>query len=172
MANKIYEYYQGLPGWAKGVVVIGGGLVAFYVGRRLYFGLFPTESQRKNKELVNNISSEIAKAQKAGQKQSFADSNYNTFANTIYNGMRYAVGDDYGTVEKTMKQMKNDLDVAKLIAAFGMRQNYLFGIPAGSPMDLFTFVQAELGNDYLGLTNYRVKSINEDWKKKGITYQI
>lgn len=172
MANKLYEYYKDLPAWGKAVTVIGVGLVTFYVGRRLYFGLFPTEEQRKNKELVNNINTEIAKAQKSGLKQSYTDANYNTFANTIYNGMRYAVGDDYGTVEKTMKSMNNDLDVAKLIAAFGARQNYMFGIPSGSKMDLFTFIQSELGNEYLGLTNYRVKNINEDWKKKGITYRI
>lgn len=172
MANKVYEFYKDLPPWAKGVTVIGVGLVTFFVGRRLYYGLFPTESQKKNKELVNNISTEIQTAQKSGQKPSYSDANYNTFANTIYNSMRFAVGDDYATVESTMKKMNNDLDVAKLIAAFGTRQNYAFGIPVGSKMDLFTFVQAELGQDYLGLTNYRVKRINEDWKKKGIRYQI
>lgn len=172
MANKAYEYYKDLPSWAKGVVVLGLGLTAFYVGRRLYFGLFPTDAQRKNKELVNNINTDIAAAQKSGMKPSFSDANYNTFANTIYNSMRFAVGDDYGTVEETLKKMKNDLDVAKLIAAFGTRQNYAFGIPVGSKMDLFTFVQAELGNDFAGLTNYRVKRVNEDWKKKGIRYQI
>lgn len=86
--------------------------------------------------------------------------------------MRFAVGDDYATVESTMKKMQNDLDVAKLIQAFGTRQDYAFGIPTGNPMDLFTYVQKELGNDWGGLTNYRVKNINADWKKKGITYQI
>jgi hypothetical protein len=39
-------------------------------------------------------------------------------------------------------------------------------------MDLFTYIQKELGNEYGGLTNYRVKRINEDWSKKGISYQI
>jgi hypothetical protein len=66
----------------------------------------------------------------------------------------------------------NELDVAKLIKAFGTRQNYVFGLPAGSSMDLLTFVQDELGNEYGGLTSYRVSSINADWKKKGISYQI
>ena len=107
-----------------------------------------------------------------GKKASFSDSNYNTFANTIYNSMRFAIGDDYGTVESTLKRMKNDLDVAKLIKAFGLKQDFFFGLPAGDKMDLFTFVQKELGNEYGGLTNYRVKRINEDWSKKGILYQI
>jgi hypothetical protein len=169
---KVYQYYKDLPPWAKGVVVVGGALVVYLVGSRVYRAVFPTEAQRKNRELEKNIDNEISKMQSNGKKASFSDSNYNTFANTIYNSMRFAVGDDYGTVESTLKRMKNDLDVAKLIKAFGLKQDYFFGLPTGDKMDLFTYIQKELGNEYGGLTNYRVKRINEDWSKKGISYQI
>ena len=169
---KVYQYYKDLPPWAKGVVVVGGALVVYLVGSRVYRAVFPTEAQRKNRELEKNIDSEISKLQGNGKKASFSDSNYNTFANTIYNSMRFAVGDDYSTVESTLKRMKNDLDVAKLIKAFGVKQDYFFGLPTGDKMDLFTYIQKELGNEYGGLTNYRVKRINEDWSKKGISYQI
>jgi hypothetical protein len=169
---KVYQYYKDLPPWAKGVVVVGGAVVVYLVGSRVYRAVFPTEAQRKNRELEKNIDSEISKLQGNGKKASFSDSNYNTFANTIYNSMRFAVGDDYSTVESTLKRMKNDLDVAKLIKAFGVKQDYFFGLPTGDKMDLFTYIQKELGNEYGGLTNYRVKRINEDWSKKGISYQI
>jgi hypothetical protein len=169
---KVYQYYKELPPWAKGVVVVGGAVVVYLVGSRVYRAVFPTEAQRKNRELEKNIDNEISKMQSNGKKASFSDSNYNTFANTIYNSMRFAVGDDYGTVESTLKRMKNDLDVAKLIKAFGLKQDYFFGLPTGDKMDLFTYIQKELGNEYGGLTNYRVKRINEDWSKKGISYQI
>jgi hypothetical protein len=169
---KAYQYYKDLPPWAKGVVVVGGALVVYLVGSRVYRAVFPTEIQRKNRELEKNIDNEISKLQGNGKKASFSDSNYNTFANTIYNSIRFAVGDDYSTVESTMKRMQNDLDVAKLIKAFGVKQDYFFGLPTGDKMDLFTYIQKELGNEYGGLTNYRVKNINADWKKKGITYQI
>lgn len=169
---KAYQYYKDLPQWAKGVVVVGGAVVVYLVGSRVYRAVFPTEAQRKNRELEKNIDGEISKLQGNGKKASFLDSNYNTFANTIYNSMRYAVGDDYGTVELTLKSMKNDLDVAKLIKTFGVKQDYFFGLPAGDKMDLFTYIQKELGNEYGGLTNYRVKRINEDWSKKGISYKI
>jgi hypothetical protein len=172
MQNKVYTYYKELPSWAKGIAVLGVGVVAFLVGRKLYKVAFPSLEEQKSKQMLNNINSDIRKNLSLGLKPSFADSNYNTFANTIYEGMRYAVGDDYGTVEATMKKMMNNLDVAKLIQAFGLRQNYIFGIPKGSPVDLFTMTQQELGNEYLGVTNYRVKNINADWKKKGITYQL
>ena len=172
MENKVYTYYKDLPSWAKGAVVIGGGLVAFFVGRRIYKAVFPTQSEKQSQLMVNNINQEIRKNESKGIKQTFADSNYDTFANTIYDSMRYAIGDDYGKVETTMKKMMNDLDVAKLIKSFGMRQNYIFGIPKGNPVDLFTMIQNELGKDYGGLTNYRVRNINADYKKKGIKYQL
>ena len=169
---KAYQYYKDLPQWAKGIVVVGGGIVVFLVGRRLYKAVFPSDEEKKNRELQQNVNNEIQALTNQGMKPSFAESQYVTFANTIYNSMRYAVGDDYSTVEKTLKKMNNDLDVAKLIRAFGKRQDYFFGLPVSGELDLFTYVQKELGNEYGGLTSYRVKGINEEWKKKGIKYQI
>jgi len=170
--NKVYQFWTELPTWAKGVTAVGGLVLVYIVGRKIFKVAFPSDETKRNRELVANVGNEIREYEQQGQKPSFADSQYNLFANTIYNGMRYCAGDDYGTVEVTMKKMKNNVDVAKLIAAFGKRQDYCFGIPTGNPMDLFTYVQKELGNDWGGLTNYRVANINKDWKSKGITYQL
>jgi hypothetical protein len=168
--NKVYQYYTELPQWAKGAVVLGGAAVIFLIGKKIYEYAFPSEEKKRQKELTQNVEAEIIELSKK-QKPSFSDSQYVLFANTIYNSMRYCAGDDYGTVEATMKRMKNDLDVAKLIKAFGVRKDFCFGIPTGE-FDLFTYIQKELGNDYGGLTNYRVDRINADWDKKGITNKI
>ena len=172
MNNKFYQYYTELPTWAKGVVGVGLIGIGFIIGRKLYKIAFPTEAEKRNREIIDNINNDIREQETKGVRPTFPDSQYNAFANTIYEGMRYAVGDDYGAVELTLKKMINDLDVAKLIKAFGLRQDYAFGIPTGEPKDLITFVNSELGDDYGGLTNYRVKRINEDWASKGITYRL
>ena len=168
---KVYQYYKELPPWAKGVVVVGGAVALFFVGKKLYTIVFPSAEAKRNAELNRNIDTEIARLQRT-QKATFPDSSYNTMANTIYNSMRFAVGDDYGTVQDTLKKMKNDLDVAKLIKAFGTRQDYAFGIPVGDKMDLLTYVKKELGNEWGGLTAYRVTDINKDWAAKKISYTI
>jgi hypothetical protein len=172
MENKVYSYYQSLPSWAKGVIVVGGAVIVSYAGFKLFRKIFPSAEEKKNKELAKNIDSEIQKNLSNGMKPSFSDAQYGLFANTVYDSMRYAIGDDYGKVVTVLKQMKNNLDVEKLIKVFGNKQNYVFGLPAGEPKDLFTFVSSELGNEYFGVTSYRVTDINKDWAKKGISYKI
>jgi hypothetical protein len=168
---KVYQYYKDLPPWAKGIVVVGGVAALFFVGKKLYTIVFPSEEAKRNAELGRNINTEIGNLQKF-MKASYPDSTYDTLANTIYNSMKFAVGDDYGAVQDSLKKMKNDLDVAKLIKSFGSRQDYAFGIPVGGKMDLFTYVKKELGNEWGGLTAYRVTDINKDWAAKKIKYTI
>ena len=53
--SKVYQYYTELPQWAKGAVVVGAGLVLFLVGKRVYRAVFPSDEERKNKQLEQDI---------------------------------------------------------------------------------------------------------------------
>jgi hypothetical protein len=150
-------------------IVIGAGI---FLGYKLVSKLFTTGSEQLTQNVLNTNEDDIKKFAKQGLLPSFEISQYPIFANIIYESTKYGVGDSYGSVVDTLTQLKNNLDVALLIRAYGTKQNYVFGIPTGEKRDLFTNVQAELGNEFGGLTSYRITQINNNWSSKGITYKL
>lgn len=149
--------------------LIGAGIV----GGAIYgvYKIFSNAQNNKNKELLNAAQNEAIALQKK-YKATFQPSNYLAFANSIYEGTKYGIGDNYGAVRDVLKKMQNDLDVLLLIKAYGARQNYIFGIPQGEKRDLFTNIREELGNEFFGLSSSKLDAINTDWKKKNIKYQL
>jgi hypothetical protein len=164
------EIFTGLPAWAKGVIAVAAVGGVALIGYKVYKTLQRTTEEIKDKELLNSVDKEIKDLEKR-MNPSFRQSEYLGYASTIHDSIKVCLGDSYGTAEDTLKKMKNDLDVALLIKAFGKRQDYCWGVPLGE-YTLFDYIQKELGSEWGGITGYRVKNINADWKKKGITYQI
>lgn len=162
--DNIYKYYKDLPQWAKGVVVVGT-LGAFYIiGSKIYAGLKP-----KPKEIVN-VENDIDRLV-VQMKPTYGDAAYDEYANTIYNAQRTSMGNDSGAIQDVAVLMMNDLDVAKLIQAYGTRQDYAFGIPT----DKYTLLGAMrkgIEADLYGAFAYRIGKINSNWEGKGITYRI
>lgn len=148
--------------------IAGAGL---FIAYKIYKILFKNEQEQTNQQIIQQAEKEKKELEKKF-KLTFPVSQYPIFANLIYESTKYGIGDNYGAVVTTLKKLKNDLDVATLIKAYGSRQNYIFGIPAGEKRDLFTNIKAELGNEYGGLTSYRIDQINNDWQKKGIKYRV
>jgi len=165
MANdKLYNYYKDLPPWAKGVVVVGGLGMVYIVGSKIYAALKP-----KPQDIVN-VQNDIVKLETKMQP-SYGDASYDQYANTIYNAQRTSAGNDSGAILDVAKLMKNDLDVAKLVKAYGTRQDYAFGFPTDS-YGLFGAMRKGIEADLFGAFSYRIGKVNADWASKGITYQI
>ena len=62
-----------------------------------------------------------------GDKATYLDSQYIIFANSLYQAMNSSAfdwGTDETTVGSIMYKMKNDIDVNKLITAFGKKDGY------------------------------------------------
>jgi len=137
----------------------------------LYKFIFKDPQDKTNEQIIKDSDKELKEYLKK-YKLSYPPSQYGAFANTIYESTKYGIGDNYGAVVQTLKKLNNNADVVTLVKVYGARQNYVFGIPAGEKRDLFTNIKAELGNEYGGLTSYRLDQINNDWKKKGITYKV
>jgi hypothetical protein len=83
-------------------------------------------------------------------KPSFVDSQYKIFADAIYSaGFDVLFGTDEDAIYAVFKRMNNDLDVNKLIVAFGSRR-----IEFSTRTDsLGGFLQSELNTKELGIIN-------------------
>ena len=164
--DKGLVVYKGLPNWGKGVVVVGGVAIVTVLGVTIYKKLFPPKPSQE----MLNIEDDLARLSQQ-YSPSFSDSAYDGYANTIYNAQRTSLGNDSGTIVSILLLMKNDLDIAKIIKSYGTRQNYVFGIPT-EKYNLLGAARNGIISDLFGAYSYRLDSVNKDWAKKGITYQI
>lgn len=122
---------------------------------------FTAEQQKEIEDDVRDLSTQ--------QAQSFPDAQYSQFADALYQAMNFSSWNDIftaqeQTIKETLKQMKNDLDVAKVIRAYGSRQLHSFGLPDGPAMGLIAAIrydQPDVATD-----------VNADWAAKGITYRV
>ena len=163
---SLIQKYNKLPKNLQ-YTIIGGSAIVIYLLYKKFFSKDKTQEETAE-ELLKRLKEESERNQ---QLLTYPVSNYSAFANILHESMKYAVGDNYGAVTDICKKMQNDKDVQELIKAYGIRQLYFFGLPTGEPLDLFSSIRKELG-DELGLISIRVSNINNDWKSKGIKYVI
>lgn len=116
----------------------------------------------KNSIAVNTDESAL---KSEGQKLSYPLTNYQNFADKIYQaGMNWSITEGF-TDEEAMydvfRQMKNDLDIVQLFKAFGMRRaEFSF-----QDVNLGGFLQSELDPD-------EIQVVNKILTSKGIKYRF
>lgn len=120
---------------------VAGGAYLLYKGVKTLF--FPGTTVK--------AAQEDEKAFKAaGQKQTYTDGQYKIFADSIYSaGFDVLFGTDEDTIYSVMNRMQNDLDVSKLIQAFGTRR-----IEFSTRTDsLAGYLRSELDSSEMGKVN-------------------
>lgn len=133
------------------VTIIGIGVYALYkLGAAI-----------AKKLTLDNANKDIIDAQKAGQTASYPSATYSQLADKIYAAVMYTWGTDEQAIYDAFSQMKNNLDVAMLIKAFGKRRLEF------STQD--AELGAHLGND---LDSTEIAQINSILGSKGITYKF
>ena len=166
-ANKAFEVYKDLPTWAKGAVVVGGIVITYVVGYTLYKKLFPAPPPQ---ELLN-ISNDVDNLSQT-QRPSYLDSAYDGYANEIFVAQDGWNITQSGRIQDILKMMQNNLDVAKLILAYGSRKDTIFFFVPSDTYGLLGAARHGIADDSLGLFSYRISDVNKDWAAKGITYKI
>lgn len=123
---------------------------------------------KKKDTSTQTAQKDVKKLEQQGQKPTYIDTNYLQFADGIYQAGRanrvplgLFLGADEDVFINTFKKMKNDLDVTKLIEAFGERR-MAYSLKGGN---LGAFMQDEIDADTINI-------INTDLRSKKIKYQF
>lgn len=137
---------------------IGGLIVA-----KKIFDYFKSDS----KNTLEDVQKEAVKLEKEGVKPSRSLGQWEIVADSIYNSMKFSyVSDNKSNIERQLKMVQNDLDLALLIKAYGTRQHYTFAFPDGNKTTLIG--QIATGE----LSDSRIQSINNNYAQKGIKFRF
>lgn len=113
--------FNGLPGWAKGVLAVGAlGLTAI-VGFTVYSKVQSRIAHAGDFAEKADVKDEIKDLAKQNIKPSYSDSQYSTWANQLFAAMD-GYGSDFSPIIRVFINMKNNADVLKLLAAYGIRE--------------------------------------------------
>ena len=120
ITNKSYEFYKELPPWAKGAIIVGGGIIATLAVISI---LKKVKADAENKTDIKEATDASA-ALKALNKKGIYQTLNNVQLESICLSLVQAM-DGCGTTENNVlaqfKKMKNDADVLALIEKFGIR---------------------------------------------------
>ncbi len=169
MANSgVYKVYSELPAWAKGVVVIGGIAIVYFTGRTIYRSIDKKVSAKKDAQTVRDVKDEIRQSQQNGKKQTYPDSQYKAWADSIEKAFD---GCDpfetaQNTINRAVRELKNDTDWLKLVDAYGVRTYDQCGWWMGTfTGNLYSAISDELDSA-------EKSYINKLLSERGITYKV
>jgi hypothetical protein len=152
------------------LTTVGIGIAAYLVVIRPLFqslGITKTAAEiQKEKSDAANIN-EIEKNLNAlGLSLTKSKAEWDQIADSIYNDLRFsAIADNKADAGYQVARVKNDADMIYLIKTFGKRQEYLFGLPSGSPMGLAEFITSNLTRENINL-------INNNYTSKGMNFKF
>ena len=125
------------------------------------YAVYKLGSAIGKKLTLSNADKDIREATQAGQTASYSAATYSQLADKIYSAVMYTWGTDEQAIYDVFNLMKNNIDVANLIKAFGKRRLEF------STQDLE--LGAHLSND---LDSSEIAKVNSILASKNITYRF
>lgn len=183
--TKIIEYYKDLPGWAKGVVIIGGSAIAWFgILNPVRKAIIKKLDAGKLNKSVSEFKGDLADLKRKGINPTYPSSQYFVWADAIENQFS---GCDWGValfdlnipvvggwtgsgslMKGIAEKMNNDADFSSLVLAFGTRtydQCGFWPFAGNITANLSKAVNDELDSE-------EIKAINKILQKKNITYRF
>jgi hypothetical protein len=147
----------------KWLIVVGViGFVGYRIYRSISKGAAGNRSEREQRRDLEEHE-DIYRSQ--GQRPSYTDYQYRVMADACFEALRGATEDEED-LEPVMAKMMNDVDVSKLIAAFGKRDLSPSWSPAKNEHTLPSAISAFFNSTELE------KYINAPLRRNGVKFQF
>lgn len=168
MANgKAFDYWQGLPTWAKGVLAVGGLAIGYFAVRGVLSRIKREADAKNGIQATQDAKNDLADLARNGVKPTISKSQADSFAEQIVSQYKNAdlLLQSFGVTERIFKQLKNNADFLLLRVSFGVRTypDALWGNVKNVTLE--GAIQDEL-------TNFRISDLNAILAKNGITYSV
>jgi hypothetical protein len=174
--NTAVQFYNSLPPWAKGVVVVGGLAITYVIINGIVKKIKADASLKKERGTVDFQNQELQNIINAGIRPTFPQSQYAQWADEIQNQFDGCdvspFSDSIGffsnsgaTLKSIVDNLENDADFLALQTAYDIRTYDQCGWWMGN----VTGTLSKAVNDELA-TN-EIAKINEILESKGITYK-
>lgn len=151
------------PGDWQTIARVGLGIAALITVKNLV-GAITNPSKKSADQLVKDADLDVIKLEDKGVFPSYSSSQYNSFADQIYNAVITTNPfnpTDEESIFRIMGLLKNDSDFVKLVKAFGYKR--LEFSTKTAPL------QTHLQED---LTSEEIQKVNEILRSNNITYRI
>jgi hypothetical protein len=179
--SKLYNIYEGLPSYARGIVVVGLLAFTYIIGKTILDAIEAAAAAKKSAERQKQFQDEL---NDTNSKSSFPDSQYGSWANSIassFSGCDWtSIGgtipiygqwgywsDSGSTVYNVIDKFKNDADFLKLQRAFDIKtitKSWACGKDYEN-VDLTAAITAQLNQQ-------EINALNKLLEEKGIKYRF
>jgi len=177
--NTVVQFYNSLPPWAKGVVVVGGLAMTYVIINGILKKVKADAELKNERNSVDVQQQELQNLIDAGQRPTFPQSQYYTWADEIQNqfdgcdtstfsdgGIWFIFSNSGKTVKNIIENLEKDIDFLALQTAYDIRTYDQCGWWMGN----VTGNLSKAINDELA--SAEISEINDILESKGITYKF
>lgn len=115
------EIYNGLPSWAKGIVVVGGIAIVYFTSKSIIKKFTLASKMQEFKKEAEFAKDEIYKLAQQGIRPTLTQSQLEGMCQQLVSAFD-GCGTDEEAVKRVFQRVRNDADVLSLIATFGARK--------------------------------------------------
>jgi hypothetical protein len=172
--GKVYDYYNGLPQWARGIVVVGGLVVGYLAVSAVIKKINKSKTDALAQQEISTASGDLNSVIAGGTNPTLNNSQLEAMSSAIIEASN-GCGTDNNMIFNTFSKIKNDADILSFIKVFGLRKKTRCPFTADTmesfwsnyttPMSLSAMVNSELDTT-------EIQKINDGFLAKAMKYQF